>query len=78
MQDSYDGIHVICASFGRTGTTSMKAALEMLLGRPCYHMRDVIKLQHANFWIRAFDNDPKLDFDEVFASSKYAATCDFP
>ena len=34
-------LRVIGAGIGRTGTTSLKAALEHLLGGPCYHMHDV-------------------------------------
>ncbi|MEV1241572.1 sulfotransferase family protein [Nonomuraea sp. NPDC050022] len=35
------GLRVVGAGFPRTGTTSLKAALEQLLGAPCYHMREV-------------------------------------
>ena len=34
---NYDGCVVIGAGLPRTGTTSMKAALEKLLNGPCYH-----------------------------------------
>jgi hypothetical protein len=34
-------LRVIGAGLGRTGTTSLKAALEQLLGGPCYHMLEV-------------------------------------
>ena len=32
------GLKVIGAGLGRTGTMSLKIALEKLLGGPCYHM----------------------------------------
>ena len=34
-------LRVIGAGLGRTGTTSLKAALERLLGGPCHHMMEV-------------------------------------
>ncbi len=34
-------MQVIGAGLGRTGTTSLKQALELLLGGPCYHMIEV-------------------------------------
>jgi hypothetical protein len=34
-------LHVVGAGVGRTGTTSLKAALERLLGGRCYHMVEV-------------------------------------
>jgi hypothetical protein len=45
------GLHVIGAGLPRTGTHSMKAALEILYGQPGYHMRDVIVHDKSNFWI---------------------------
>ena len=34
-------IQIIGAGLGRTGTTSLKVALEMLLKAPCYHMVNI-------------------------------------
>ncbi|MFI9842903.1 sulfotransferase family protein [Nonomuraea sp. NPDC051941] len=34
-------LRVVGAGFPRTGTTSLKAALERLLGAPCYHMQEL-------------------------------------
>ena len=34
---------VIGAGFGRTGTLSLKTALEILTGMKCYHMVEVIE-----------------------------------
>ncbi len=34
-------LRVVGAGWGRTGTFSLKLALETLLGAPCYHMREV-------------------------------------
>jgi hypothetical protein len=35
------GLQIIGAGLGRTGTTSLKLALEDLLGGRCYHMFEV-------------------------------------
>lgn len=34
-------LKVVGAGLGRTGTLSLKLALEQLLGAPCYHMAEV-------------------------------------
>ena len=39
---NFDGYVVIGAGLPRTGTLSMKTALEKLLNGPCYHMRQVL------------------------------------
>jgi Sulfotransferase domain len=36
-------LRIVGAGLGRTGTTSLKAALEILLGAPCYHMFEVFQ-----------------------------------
>ena len=36
-------LEVIGAGFGRTGTDSMREALEILGFGPCHHMRELIK-----------------------------------
>lgn len=47
-------IRVIGAGFGRTGTTSLKFALEKLLGAPCYHMREALAYrEHVPIWHHA-------------------------
>jgi hypothetical protein len=52
-------MQVIGAGFGRTGTMSLKAALEQLLGRPCYHMVELQRRpEHLPLWERALAGDP--------------------
>ncbi|PON11004.1 sulfotransferase family protein [Candidatus Entotheonella serta] len=48
-------LRVIGVGLGRTGTSSLKLALETLLGGPCYHMREVIaqKPEHIRIWHNA-------------------------
>jgi hypothetical protein len=44
-------LEVIGASFGRTGTMSMKAALEELGFGPCYHMKELFRNpEHMGQW----------------------------
>jgi len=44
-------LRVIGAGFGRTGTASLKLALERLLGQPCYHMLEVFSHpEHVAVW----------------------------
>ena len=47
--DQEDGLLVIGAGFGRTGTASLKSALEMLLGAKCYHMTGFPEFEHSLF-----------------------------
>ncbi len=68
-------LRVIGAGFGRTGTASLKIALERLLGAPCYHMSEVLgRPGHMDLWLDAAEGRP--DWDAIFAG--YAATVDFP
>lgn len=72
-------LKVIGAGWGRTGTTSLKKALE-ILGYPCYHMLDVVQQRgHSAFWIKVADHEPH-DFTDVFVQPgmAYTATTDFP
>ena len=47
-------VYVIGAGLGRTGTSSLQHALEVLNYRP-YHMFDCMKLGHAELWIEALE-----------------------
>ena len=67
---------VIGAGFGRTGTVSLKAALEELGFGPCYHMFEVFgHPEHVDFWEAAWRGDP-VDWDEILGD--YEATVDWP
>lgn len=69
-------LKVIGAGFGRTGTTSIKAALEQLGFTQCYHMQEVIKNPaHVPIWLDALEGKP-VDWDALFAG--YQATVDWP
>jgi hypothetical protein len=69
-------LSVIGAGFGRTGTMSLKLALDRLGFGPCYHMIEVFKNPKASgYWEAAADGRP-VDWEEVFAG--YSSTVDWP
>ncbi len=62
----------------RTGTSSLKIALEQLLREPCYHMSRVAiedKEPSIQKWLRIFANNGN-GMDEVLAG--FGATVDYP
>lgn len=67
---------VIGAGFGRTGTLSMKTALERLGFGPCFHMSEVFTHPERISRIRAAAAGEPVDLDEVFAG--YSSTVDWP
>jgi len=67
---------MIGAGFGRTGTMSMKAALEELGFGPCYHMRELFHHpEHQGQWRAAMRGGP-VDWERVLGG--YRATVDWP
>ncbi len=69
---------IIGAGFSRTGTMSLKAALEQL-GYPCYHMEEVatnIKRGHAEIWVNALSQPDDVDWDGLLHG--YEAITDAP
>jgi len=69
-------IKVIGAGFGRTGTTSLKAALEQLGFVRCYHMQEVLKNpKDAVIWQDAVDGEA-VDWPHLLKG--YQATVDWP
>jgi hypothetical protein len=69
-------VKVIGAGFGRTGTMSLKVALETLGFDPCYHMTEVFAHpEHTGFWISAWRGEP-ADWDGVLGG--YEAAVDWP
>ncbi|MGH2714266.1 MAG: sulfotransferase family protein [Thermoleophilaceae bacterium] len=56
---------VIGAGFGRTGTMSLKAALEQLGAGPCFHMIDIIRDPSTlHYWQAAIDGE-RVDWKEA-------------
>jgi hypothetical protein len=69
-------LRVVGAGLGRTGTMSLKTALEQLLGGPCYHMAEVFgHPEHIPLWQEAADGGSPA-WDQLFAG--YDATVDWP
>jgi hypothetical protein len=69
-------LRAIGAGLARTGTTSLKLALERLLGGPCYHMREVFAHPpHIRIWADAAQGNPP---DWRSFLSNYVATVDEP
>jgi len=67
---------VVGAGLPRTGTLSLKVALERLLGAPCYHMTELFEHpEHLPTWQRATAGG---DVDWPAFLSGYAATVDWP
>lgn len=69
-------LDVIGAGFGRTGTTSLKFALEQLGFSRCHHMSElIVHPEQAPFWERAAGGE-EVDWEAGLAG--YRATTDWP
>ena len=69
-------IKVIGAGFGRTGTLSLKHALERLGFEKAHHMLEVAKSrEQIDHWTAIAKGDP-VDWDRVFDG--FQSTTDFP
>jgi hypothetical protein len=67
---------LIGAGLGRTGTLSLKAALERLGFGPCYHMTELFQHpEHTPTWEAAARGE-SVEWEAVFAG--YRATVDWP
>ncbi len=69
-------LKVIGAGYGRTGTLSLKTALEELGFGPCYHMEDVVKRPSRMLTWHKIVNGAAPDWDALFAG--FEATVDWP
>jgi hypothetical protein len=69
-------IRVIGAGFGRTGTSTLKWALERLLAGRCHHMREVFAHpEQIRSWA-ALARGESVDLEQLLDG--YVATCDWP
>ena len=69
-------LKVIGAGFGRTGTHSLKIALEMLGFAPCYHMVEVFSdASRSQMWEAAARGEA-IDWDALIGA--YKAAVDWP
>ena len=68
-------LKVIGVGFGRTGTLSLKQALEILGFKKCYHMSEVVAHpDHVGLWRAAWRGD--APWNQIFDG--YAAAVDWP
>jgi len=69
-------LKIIGAGLGRTGTASLKLALEQLDFGPCYHMGEVMVNieQRAPLWVEASKGN--ADWEAIFDG--YQSATDFP
>lgn len=76
MRGGEGDVKVIGAGFGRTGTRSLKAALELLGYGPCYHMSSVIAEPYrVRQWLDVGEGRSR-DWDEVFRG--FQSALDWP
>jgi Sulfotransferase domain len=69
-------LRVVGAGLGRTGTNSLKLALEQLLGAPCYHMFEVAaRPDDVPTWLAAARGE-RVDFEGLLED--FAAIVDWP
>ncbi|MDT3439587.1 MULTISPECIES: sulfotransferase family protein [unclassified Pseudofrankia] len=69
-------VDIVGAGFGRTGTLSLKAALEQLGFGPCHHGFELMKRRETVFdWLDAVEGKP-VDWDSMYAG--YRSTVDWP
>jgi hypothetical protein len=69
-------LRVVGAGLGRTGTASLKVALELLLRGRCYHMFEVWDQPHADAFWAAAGRGEAVDFEGFLG--RYAASVDWP
>lgn len=69
-------LKVIGAGVGRTGTNSLRVALNQLGFGPCYHMHELVANAPVNvpLWLAALDGRP--DWETIFQG--YASAVDWP
>ena len=69
-------LKVIGAGFGRTGTRSLKSALEELGFGKCYHMEEIMKNpSHLKFWAKIMAGG-ETDWGSLFRG--YQSATDWP
>ena len=69
-------LKVIGAGLGRTGTLSLKAALEQLGLKPCHHMQEVVKDPKQIDWFLDASQGREVDWERVF--ERFEAAVDWP
>ena len=75
-EQNWSGLKVIGAGYGRTGTLSLKNALEHVGFRPCYHMTELFSKPGADEQWEAIARGKLVDWNTLFEG--YQATVDWP
>lgn len=72
-----EGLQVIGVGLHRTGSMSVKAALERLGLGPCYHGLEALRrCTDGDRWLTAYQTDGVVDWAQIFDG--YRATLDWP
>lgn len=70
-------LEIIGAGFGRTGTESMKRALEILGYGPCHHMYEVLERKgRYDTWLRILKGEAEPDWPRLLEG--YRSSVDWP
>lgn len=69
-------LQVIGSGVGRTGTHSLKLALEQLGFGPCYHMEELFRHPEQLVYFQKAEKGEKVDWDELFKG--YVSAVDYP
>ena len=78
---NYDGYVVIGAGLPRTGTMSMRAALQKLLNGPCYHMLEVFDgpEEDVDYWEKVLNGKVSdEEWIEFLAGRGFRSGVDYP
>ncbi|CAI2731958.1 unnamed protein product [Schistosoma spindalis] len=87
MSEPSTTINVIGAGLPRTGTSSLKTALEILLPQPCYHIIETVTKNHCDIdrWQKLLNETKKTKPDETVIHeglgeilNGYASVTDIP
>jgi len=81
-RETENGLQVIGCGFGRTGTLSLKTALDELGFGPTYHMFENIQNKNSDFWTKVGEVKDleirKKMLKNFFDNSLYRSSVDFP
>lgn len=69
-------LEVIGAGFGRTGTKSVKASLEILGLGPCHHMHELAEHPESICWWKKLADGEPADWEQAFKG--YRSQVDWP
>ena len=70
-------IKIIGAGFGRTGTNSLRIALNEL-GYKTYHMLEVFQCNHPDLWLSEIKKEKQNFTENIFKKENFTACLDFP